>query len=452
MKQSATIRKVAILGVVVVLGVVVGMKALRTTGESARAKSEAVLAASCRLVLAPLASLPGDKPIDQEIARQQSLINKGQMSGAALERLGWLFVKKARLSFDNGFYKLAEQCAACLEARGAKGPDTLLLRAHALQSLHHFSAAEAAARELVSLRERPFDYGVLGDILIDQGNIREGAMAYQKMVDLRPDLQSYARAAHVRWLTGDLNGAIQLMHLATRASSPNDPEAAAWAFTRLALYQLQGGTTKQALQSCEAALALQSDYAPAIFARGRTLLAMNRSSEAVAELKRAANLNTLPEYQWALADALILTGDRDEAAKIESQIAAGATEDPRTLSLFLATRKMDLERAVLLAQQELTNRRDVFTLDAVAWALAATGRPSEAQQHVNQILAQRTADPRLYFHAGVIAALNSYNKEAKRWLDQAAAARQMLLPGERVELELWRQKVGHKTHDLPKQH
>jgi tetratricopeptide (TPR) repeat protein len=265
------------------------------------------------------------------------------------------------------------------------------------------------------------------------------------MVDLHPDLQSYARAAHVRWLTGDLNGAVELMQLAATASSPNDPEAAAWAFTRLALYQLQSGTTNRALQSCEAALALQSDYAPAIFARGRTLLAMNRSSEAVAELKQAASLNPLPEYQWALADAVILTGNRDEAAKIESQIAAGATEDPRTLSLFLATRKTDVDRAVLLAQQELTNRRDVFTLDAVAWALAAAERPSEAQQYVSQILAQRTADPRIYFHAGVIAALNRNYKQAKQWLEQAATAKQMLLPGEQVELDSWRQEVRRKT-------
>src|SRR5688572_4192040 len=189
--------------------------------------------ASCRLAFARLS---GDKPIDREIAQQQSLIVRGNFSPVAIEKLGWLYVKKARLSFDTGFYKLAEQCAACLEARDSKGAETLLLRAHALQSLHHFREAETAARELVILRQRPFDYGVLGDILIDQGKVREGAAAHQKMVDSRPDLQSYARAAHVRWLTGDLAGAIELMKLATTASS-HDAEASAWAFTRLALYQ-----------------------------------------------------------------------------------------------------------------------------------------------------------------------------------------------------------------------
>ena len=392
--------------------------------------------ASCRLVLAPL---PVDKPIDQEIARAQASV-RNSPSSANLERLGWTFIKRARVSFDAGFYKLAEQCAVCMEARSSKSADALLLHAHALQSLHRFGEAEIAARELVKLRERPFDYGVLGDILVDEGKVREGAAAYQKMVDLRPDLQSYARGAHVRWLTGNLDGAIQLMKLATSASSPNDPEAAAWAFTRLANYQFQHNATKSALQSCDAALALQSDYAPALFVRGRISLAEDRFNDAVDELQQAAKLNPLPEYQWALADALAAAGNRNRAVEIESQIGE-ASDDPRAVSLFLATRHKDVERAVRLAQQELINRQDIFTHDALAWALASAGRTTEAQQQSGQALAEGTADSRLYLHAGIIAALNNDNKRAQRWLDQASASKQTLLPSERAELYAWRAKM-----------
>ena len=393
--------------------------------------------AACRFVLAPF---NGNEPIDNEITRQQAVIRSGSTSG--LERLGWTFVKKARLTFDASYYNLAEQCAACMEANGAKGPDALLLRAHALQSLHRFNEAEAVARELVSTRERPFDYGVLGDVLIDQGKVREGAAAYQKMIDLRPDLQSYARAAHVRWLTGDLNGAIELMRLAVSGGSPNDAEAAAWAYVRLSLYELQQGATKQALESCGAALALKSDYAPALFARGRVLLALHRPGAAVVELKRAAELNPLPEYQWALADALALTGARDRAQEVEAKILdRGATEDPRAFSLFLATRGKSVEQAVKLAQQELTNRGDVFTHDALAWALAVAGRAAEAQQHARQALSEGTVDARLFLHAGIIAALNNDVTQAKQWLRKASEIQQMLLPSERKQLETWHQQV-----------
>ena len=427
----------AVVGALLLLVVLIG------TRKSPPRTEPVTEPAACRFVLA---SSSGNQPIDNEIARQQALIRNGSTAG--LERLGWTFVKKARLTFDASYYNLAEQCAACMEASGAKGPDALLLRAHALQSLHRFKEAEAVARELVSTRERPFDYGVLGDVLVDQGKVREGAAAYQKMMDLRPDLQSYARAAHVRWLTGDLNGAIELMRLAIAGSSPNDAEAAAWAYTRLSLYQLQHGATKQALDSCNAALVLRSDYAPAMMARGRVLLALHRPADAVVELQRAAELNPLPEYQWALADALALTGDRDRAKQVEAQIInRGATEDPRSFSLYLATRSENVEQAVQVAQHELTNRGDVFTHDALAWALALAGRTTEAQKHAQQALSEGTVDARLFLHAGIIAALNNDLTQAKRWLQKASLIQQMLLPSERAQLQTWQQKVVNKQKE-----
>ncbi|HYV13632.1 MAG TPA: hypothetical protein VE980_22190 [Pyrinomonadaceae bacterium] len=430
-----TNKVLAVLGSLILLFALIASRK-----KSPRTENGSSQSAACRFVLAPLNSN------DEEIARQQTLIRNGSTAG--LERLGWTFVKKARLTFDASYYVLAEQCAQCMEANGAKGPDTLLLSAHALQSLHRFHEAETVARELVNTRERPFDYGVLGDTLVDQGKVREGAAAYQKMIDLRPDLQSYARAAHVRWLTGDLNGAIELMKLAVSGSSPNDPEAAAWAYTRLALYQLQQNAIKQALASCGAALAVQSDYAPAMLARGRILLALHRPADAVVELQRAAQLNPLPEYQWALADALALTGDRDRAREVELKIVErGATEDPRALSLFLATRGENIPRAVELAQQELTNRQDIFTHDALAWALAAAGRTAEAQLHATQALSEETIDARLLLHAGIIATLNHDITQAKRRLQQASAIQQMLLPSERAQLEAWRQKLETKPKE-----
>ena len=421
--------------VVLLVTLIVSRKSLHADAENTAPKSPLTESAACRFVLAP------SNGVDEEIARQQALIRSG--SATALERLGWTFVKKARVTFDASYYNLAQQCAECMEATGAKGPDALLLRAHALQSLHRFNEAEAVARELVRTRERPFDYGVLGDVLIDMGKVREGAAAYQKMIDLRPDLQSYARAAHVRWLTGDLNGAIELMTLAISGSSPNDPEAAAWAYTRLSLYQLQQGATKRALESCSAALALQSDYAPAMLARGRILLALNRPGDAVVDLRRAAELNPLPEYQWALADALRLTGDRDRARDVESKIVErGATEDPRAFSLYLATRGEDMGQAVHLAQLELTMRGDIFTQDALAWALALAGRAPEAQLHAREALSEGTVDARLFLHAGIIAALNNDTAQAKRLLQKTSSIQHMLLPSERKLLAVWREKIN----------
>ena len=394
------------------------------------------LSPACHLILTPLS---GDTPIDKEISQLQKRVLNGSPTVPDFERLGWTFVRKARSTFDPGYYKLAEQCAVCIDSIKSQTAEALLLRAHVAQTLHRFSEAEALASQLTKLRERPFDYGVLGDALIDQGKIRQGAAAYQKMVDLRPDLQSYVRAAHVRWLTGDLTGAIQLMQLAVSSSSPNDPNTGAWAFNRLALYQFQLGVIQQAMHSCDAALSLQADYAPAVLTRARILLASKRTDEALVQFKRAAELNPLPEYQWALADVMHMT-DSISANVVEAQINQ-SSEDPRTVSLYLATRGDDPERAVQLAEQEIKNRQDVFTHDALAWALAASGRTKEARTEVDKALAEGTNDARLFLHAAIIAAQNGEYSRSRRLIERARAIQQMLFPSERSLLQTWRKQI-----------
>src|SRR5688572_10186340 len=99
-----------------------------------------------------LAPHDGEGRLDVEIRHGQALLRAGTHPELALERLGWLFVAKARESFDSGFYRLAEQCARGLEARRPGAAEALLLRGHVLQNQHRFREAEAIARELVGKR------------------------------------------------------------------------------------------------------------------------------------------------------------------------------------------------------------------------------------------------------------------------------------------------------------
>ncbi len=400
-----------------------------------------------------LAEHQGEAEIDKQIARLQRDIRtnaRPAQTNALVEKLGWSFVEKARASFDPGFYKLAEQCALCLESKqNEKQPDdqplasaqslraaSLLLRGHALHNLHRFAEAERIARELVEMRGIAYDFGLLGDVLMEQGKLDEAILAYQKMMEMRPGPQAYSRAAHVRWLKGDLDGARVLMRLAAQSAGQGDPESSAWAWSRLALFELQAGTVKQAHAMCDLALELQKDYAPALLARGRILLAENKASEAVAPLQKAAGINRLPEYQWTLADALRAAGRNDEAAKVESELAAsGAANDPRTFAVYLATRRDNTEAALRLAEEETKLRRDVYTLDALAWAQLASGNAPEAWKTMQSALALDTQDARMFLHAAIIASQIGEKSSAKSYAAKAAKIESMLLPGEKVRLK-----------------
>ena len=398
-----------------------------------------------------LAPHPGNGLLDTEIRRAQEQVRASRKPEIALEHLGWLFVAKARESFDPGFYKLAEQCALGLEARQPGAAEALLLRGHALQSQHHFQEAEVLARRLVAKRGIAFDYGLLGDILVDVGRVDDAVHAYQSMLDLKPDPQGYARAAHIRWIKGDLDGALEFIRLAAGGASPHDPESAAWMHTQLARYLWQAGHPAEARSALCAALGFQTNFAPALLLRGRIELAAGKTEDAIQSLQQASQINSLPEYQWTLAEALH-AGHLDDAARaVEVDILSrGPASDPRSCALFLATKHEHVQLAEQLARQELDRRADVFTHDALAWALAAAGKLDEARVHMSVALSQGTQDARLFFHAAVIAARGKqFSREAEEAFRKAVGFESQLLPSEIAQLRAERKLTSSVSSIAP---
>jgi tetratricopeptide (TPR) repeat protein len=392
---------------------------------SAHSDASTTAMSPCRLALA--AGGGADSTADALRMKAQS----GPHADQSLEQLGFHYISRARRTNDPGDYRLVEQVAGCLESRAPGRANALLLRGHALHQLHRFKEAEMLARQLVARREFVLDFGLLGDTLLEQGQIAGAAEAYQRMIDLKPFYQSYIRAAHLRWIKGDLRGALDLARQAIAAASPRDSEAVAWAHTRVAQYELQAGRARDARRGIDAALTALPDYAAALLLRGRLQMLDGQIDDGIADLRRAAALNPLPEYQWTLADAYRTAGRPGEAAAIERELeAAGDRSDPRTLSLFLATRRHRTAFALELAERELEVRADVFTLDAYAWALAAEGRVVEASAAMTRALAAGTEDARLFLHAAAIAAAAGERAEAGQWHAKARAARLTLLPSE----------------------
>ena len=379
-----------------------------------------------RACLVTIAASSGD---DSEIAKLQEDLREQHAPTRAAEQLGYRFISKARLTNDAGFYTVAEQAATCLESMQPTDPAALFLRGHVLHQMHRFREAEAIARRLVTQREFVLDFGLLGDALMEQGHLAEASDAYQKMMDLKPFYQSYVRAAHLRWLKGDLDGAIEMMTQAVKAASPRDPESVAWAYARLAMYELQRGQFAEAERLTASSLRFVSDYAAALLVHGRIQLAANKPAEALASLEKAARLNPLPEYNWALADTLRSLNRIDDAIKIEQTIVADGG-DPRTIALYLSTRETDTDTAVNLARAELERRGDIFTLDALAWALARAGRVDDASTVMARALSEGTQDGRLFLHAAAIAAAGGHPEHAARWARKAWTFRFTLLPSE----------------------
>lgn len=389
-------------------------------------------ARACKITLAPHA---GATQSDLDIIHRQQQIKQVADPVPYLERLGWAYISKARESFDPGFYRLAEQSALCMVSINGNSHEALLLRGHVLHNLHEFKQAETLARQLVAQRKLWFDYGLLGDVLMEQGKLDAAVQAYQAMMDQRPGPQAYSRAAHVRWLMGDLAGAIEAMEMTSQSSDPRAPESAAWAYVRLAGYRLQQADYQRAAELINSALRLQPNYPPALVAQGRLQLALDNGERALSAFTAAYQLNPQPEYQWALIDTLNLLARQPEASLIEVQLLqTGSNEDPRTLALYLASTAQQTDKALQLATRELVKREDIFTLDAMAWALYANGQVDKAYHYMQRALIHGTNDARLFYHAALICVAAGEPEQAQGWFKKAMVLQHMLLHSEQAKL------------------
>ena len=270
---------------------------------------------------------------------------------------------------------------------------------------------------------------------MEQGRLQQAIEPYQKMINLRPDLEGYLRVAHMRWLKGDLEGAQEIMEIAVTGGSPREPESTAWAYTRQGSYELQAGKLEGARRSADTALGYVDNYPAALLLKARVLAASGNVQAGIPLLQEAARRTMLPEYQWALADTLREAGRTSEAEAVERDLLnSGALTDPRTFAIYLGTRGQYLGKAVALAEAELTNRSDVFTLDAMAWVLKANGRLAESRDYSQKSLREGTCDARLFYHAGSIALASGNYQDTRLWFKRADAIKQMLMPSERNDL------------------
>ena len=304
-----------------------------------------------------------------------------------------------------------------------------------LHQLHDFKQAQVIAQRLVGTRGLWFDYALFGDVLMEQGKLDEAEQAYQKMMDQRPGPQAYSRAAHLRWLTGDVEGAIELMRIAV-GSLAVENEDWAWFSTRLGYYLFSKKHFNQAQSLIDEVLSTRKNYAPALFLNGQLSLADNNLSKAITQFNTAIEINPLPEYQWALIDTLKAANKSDQTHnKIVRLNQTAITEDPRTYALYLAQSQQNNQLALQLARRELKLRQDVFSHDAMAWAFFANNELSFALKHLKNALAQGTPDARLYYHCALITQQAKQNSQAKHCFKLADESQHMLLPSEKSRLQ-----------------
>jgi tetratricopeptide (TPR) repeat protein len=351
-----------------------------------------------------LAAPVGGEAVDREIEVLQTRLRRSpDTDGWFL--LGQAWVRKARHTGDPGLYLSADGASALALARDPNHRGALGLRTLVLLNQHAFREARAVAREI--LAKTPEDLlalGSLSDAELELGDVPAAIAAAQRMVDLKPNLVSYGRAAHLRWLTGDVAGAKAAYAAAIDAArGARDQEPLAWTVVQAAMVFWHEGDLEGAEAGFDQSLSLIPDHPPGLAGKGRCRLARGDASAAVGFLRRAQARQPLVETTWLLGDALRSAGDAAGAEKEYARVVRDARQsDPLMLGYFEAVRNRDLPGALRVLEAEHRARPGTYVEDAYAWALYRVGRVSEARAASDRATAYGTADARLLYHAGAI--------------------------------------------------
>lgn len=368
------------------------------------------------------------------VALHQRNVRERPRSPDARALLAAAYLQRARETGDPALYGRAD---GVVRRALALAPDhagaltqagVLALARHDFRAaLSYGQRARRAAPDVV----RPL--GVVVDAQVELGRYGDAARTLQRMVDSKPNLDSYARVSYLRELRGDLPGAVAAMRLAASAGGET-AENVAYVQTLLGHLELARGRVGPARAAYRLGLQRVPGYLPARAGLARADAARGRLDAAIRGYRAVVARLPLPEHVIALGEAELAAGrpasGRRTLALVGAQrrlLEASGIDVDVELAVFEADHGSPA-RAVALARRAWAGAPSVRSADALGWALTRGGRPRAGLAWARRALRLGTRDPAFLYHAGMAARAAGRPDLAERWLRRALAANPRFSP------------------------
>ena len=376
-------------------------------------------------VITAAAATVDASPAEQRIAAASNAIHDKPGEYAGYNLLAVALVRRAEETSDVSLYSKAEEAVKKSMQLAPNNFDTEKIRVSILLGENEYPAALEAAK---SLNKRVPDdvmvYGLLTDANVELGNYKDAEIAAQWMLNLRPgNLPALTRAAHLRELFGDANGAYELMEMAYQSTPPTETSDQARILAQMGHLRFASGNVDAAEKLLQQALKVFPGYPGALAGLAQVRIAQKRYADAVLFLQQRYQRVPQAENLYDLAEALQLAGRDPEAAKAFAEFETRSLQESsqrrnsnRELAFYYADHAQEPAKALKAAQQEYAWRHDIYTLDAYAWALHVNGQDSEAREQIEIALAVGIRDEKLLRHAGEIALKSGDISAANRYL------------------------------------
>ena len=346
----------------------------------------------------------------ERISTLEATAERDPENARVWQQLGVAYLGRATGAADPASYSLSTRAFDRADALAPGQAATSVGRGALLLSLHQFERA----RELVEpiSRRDPFNADaltVLVDANVELGQYDVARAALQQLLDLKPGLPAYSRTSYLRELHGDLVGAERAMRQARTAGASDASDVAAIT-TFLGDLALRNGDLAAAESAYRDALRLEPGHGGARFGSAQVLAAQGRPERAIRVLR---DLTT----EIPMLSAFVLLGELETDT---GQPAAAARSFERFRSRIAQEREVgantDLEIAVFEAEHGTSERSlvaaraayatlpdNIYTADALAWALVKTGDVRAARPFMARALRTGSTETRMRYHSAVIA-------------------------------------------------
>ncbi len=360
------------------------------------------------------------------VAQLQTAVRRDPRNVHDLGLLGLAYQQRARETGDPSWYP---KSGGILARAAAIAPRDLIVTS-GLGSLelsrHRFAEALVYGRRAVALApSSAAGYGILGDSLVELGRYGAAFRAFDTMARLKPSVASYARIAYARELRGDWLGAVDAMRLAGYSAAGRQ-EPTAWVHAQLGKLFWNRGRYAAATREYRAALAAFPGYVYALDGLAQVAAAQGRPRRAAALERRAEETIPLPQFVGFLSEVERAAG-HDRAARrsdaligvIDRVLHANGVRTDLELALIRTDRGIDPKGTLALARRAQKARPSIDGDDVLAWALARSGRCTEALGHSQRALRLGTRDALKFFHRGMIERCLGDASAARMWFHRA---------------------------------
>lgn len=376
-------------------------------------------------VLAEIPVAGAETPAGKEVLRWRERAEKRPEIPQLWVNLGDALMQLAREKVDPHNVGPAEKAYKLALSLKANDPGAMIGLAWIAGSRHQFLLSIEWAEKGVALMPQDHRaYGLIGDAYVEMGDYDAAFESYQKMLDIRPDITSYSRGAHILYLTGDTRKALWLMGKAINAGSATGEESA-WCRAQLGEMLFETGALLPAESTLKTARKLAPNNYHLLTVMGKVQRAKGNTKEAIALLEKAVAISPQHGALVALYETYVAAGRTADAEKTFDAIVLAAEHhkthgnaDSFYLARFYADagKKLPLALEIVQSKTDLPNPVDA---DTAAWVYYQNGKYPEAKKWIDISLKKMAPDATRLYHAGMIYSKVGSPFLARRYLDQA---------------------------------